>query len=730
MDRLKKDFPAGVDYRIAYNPTEFVEESLNEVGKTLFEAIVLVVITVFVFLQSWRTTIIPLLAIPISLVGTFAVMNLIGFSLNSLSLFGLVLAIGIVVDDAIVVVENVERLMHEGHSPRDATRQAMDEVGGALIATALVLIAVFVPTGFLPGISGQFYKQFAITIAVSTAISCFVSLTLSPALCAILLKPKSHESKGLLGSLVENTIGRFFHGFNWLFEKAQNGYASLVGRLLRLGSLMLVVYVGLLGLTWLGFSRVPGGFIPAQDLGYLIVAAQLPDGASIERTDVVAKKIAEIALNTEGVSDAVVFAGFSGATRTNSSAAAAVFVTLTDAKERAQNGRPVQVMLAELRQKMSQLNEAFVLVIQPPPIAGIGTGGGFKMQVQDRGGVGLQRLEAATQGMAMQANGVPGLTQVFSLFRTTTPRLYVDIDRTKARMLNVPINNVFDTLQVYLGSTYVNDFNLLGRTYRVTAQPDAKFRDEPEDIARLRTRSAIGDVVPLGSVSQVRRIAGPDRVVRFNLFPAADIQGDVLPGTSSGQSLAAMEKLAESLPPGIGYEWTDLAYQQKAAGNTAIFIFPLCVIFVFLALAAQYESWSLPLAVILIVPLCLLGAISGLWLRGMDNNILTQIGFVVLVGLACKNAILIVEVAKEEENRGKDRFAAAIEACRIRLRPIVMTSLAFILGVVPLVRAIGPGAEMRRAIGTAVFSGMLGVTVFGLLLTPVFYVLIRGLSKK
>ncbi len=730
MDRLKKDFPAGVDYRIAYNPTEFVEESINEVGKTLFEAIVLVVITVFVFLQSWRTTIIPLLAIPISLVGTFAVMNLIGFSLNSLSLFGLVLAIGIVVDDAIVVVENVERLMHEGLSPRDATRKAMDEVGGALIATALVLIAVFVPTGFLPGISGQFYKQFAITIAVSTAISCFVSLTLSPALCAILLKPKSHDSKGLLGTLIENTIGRFFGGFNWLFEQAQNGYASIVGRLLRLGSLMLVVYVGLLGLTWLGFSRVPGGFIPAQDLGYLIVAAQLPDGASIERTDVVAKKIAEIALNTEGVSDAVVFAGFSGATRTNSSAAAAVFVTLTNAKERARNGRQVEVMLSELRQKMSQLQEAFVLVIQPPPIAGIGTGGGFKMQVQDRGGVGLQRLEAATQAMAMQANGVPGLTQVFSLFRTTTPRLYVDIDRTKARMLNVPINNVFDTLQVYLGSTYVNDFNLLGRTYRVTAQADARFRDEPEDIARLRTRSAIGDVVPLGSVSQVRRIAGPDRVVRFNLFPSADIQGDVIPGTSSGQSLAAMEKLAESLPPGIGYEWTDLAYQQKAAGNTAIFIFPLCVIFVFLALAAQYESWSLPLAVILIVPMCLLGAITGLWLRGMDNNILTQIGFVVLVGLACKNAILIVEVAKEEENRGKDRFAAAIEACRLRLRPIVMTSLAFILGVVPLVRAIGPGAEMRRAIGTAVFSGMLGVTVFGLLLTPVFYVLIRGISKR
>lgn len=729
MKDLEKDFPPGLDYQVIYNPTDFVEQSIQEVFTTLWQAGGLVILTVFLFLQNWRSTIVPVIAIPISLIGTFAVMQGLGFSLNNLSLFGLVLAIGIVVDDAIVVVENVERLIGEGKTPRDATKAAMDEVGSALIATTLVLIAVFVPTAFISGISGQFYRQFAITIAVSTAISTFVSLTLTPALCAMLLKP-ADAPRNALGRFISRVLGLPFRLFNRFFDVTSSVYALAVQRIVRFGTVMLMVYVGLLGLTWFGFTTVPTGFIPAQDQGYLIVAIQGPPGANLERTDEVTRRITEMAVEVDGIRDAVSFVGFSGATRANSSNAAAIFPVLDDAKDRADRGRTLDVILNELRQKVASVNDAMVFVIQPPPVRGIGTGGGFKMQVQDRSGAGLDALNEATNALVAAARSEPGLVQVFTNYSTGTPQIYADIDRTKVRMLNVPLENVFETLQIYLGSTYVNDFNFLGRTYRVTAQADAPFRDEAEDIARLRTRSNTGAIVPLGSVVTLRDTTAPDRVVRYNLFPAADISGDTVPGYSSGQAIARMEALAErTLPPGFGYEWTDIAYQQQAAGNTAIYIFPLCVLFVFLALSAQYESWLLPLAVILIVPMCLLCAIFGVWLRGMDNNILTQIGFVVLVGLACKNAILIVEFAKAEEDRGLTRFEAAVEACRLRLRPVLMTAFSFILGVIPLLIATGAGSEMRQALGTAVFSGMLGVTVFGLFLTPVFYVVLRRFAR-
>ncbi|QDU80532.1 Efflux pump membrane transporter BepE [Polystyrenella longa] len=729
MKELRKSFPPGLEYNVIYNPTAFVEQSIEEVFTTLWQAGLLVVLTVFVFLQNWRSTIVPVIAIPISLIGTFAVMQGIGFSLNNLSLFGLVLAIGIVVDDAIVVVENVERLISEGLEPREATRKAMDEVGTALIATTLVLIAVFVPTAFIAGISGQFYRQFAITIAVSTAISTFVSLTLTPAMCALLLRPQGAK-KNWFGRMIELVLGWPFRIFNRVFDVSSVLYSRIVGRVIRMGAIMLLIYGGLLGLTYYGFTLVPGGFIPAQDQGYLIVAIQTPPGASLDRTDAVTRKVVDMALEIDGVENAVSFVGFSGATRANSSNAAAIFPVLKDAKERAKRGRSLDVILNELRQKVSAIDDSLVFVIQPPPVRGIGTGGGFKMQVQDRSGAGLVALQEVTNNLVDAARKEPGLVQVFSNFNIGTPQIYADVDRTKVRMLDVPMNNVFEALQIYLGSAYVNDFNFLGRTYRVTAQADAQYRDEESDIMRLRTRSNNGSIVPLGSMVTMRTTTAPDRVVRYNLFPAADVNGDTVPGFSSGQSIQTMERLAEEvLPRGFGYEWTDIAFQQKEAGNTAIYIFPLCVFFVFLALAAQYESWLLPLAVILIVPMCLLCAIFGVWFRGMDNNILTQIGLVVLVGLACKNAILIVEFAKAEEDAGKDRFQAAIDACRLRLRPILMTAFSFILGVIPLVIATGAGSEMRQALGTAVFSGMLGVTLFGLFLTPVFYVLLRKLAK-
>ena len=721
--------PEGVDYRIVYNPTDFVAQSIREVFVTLLQAAALVVLTVFVFLQDWRKSVIPMIAIPVSLVGTFAVLLAFGFSLNNLSLFGLVLAIGIVVDDAIVVVETVDRLIREGLSPRDATRQAMDEVGGALVATSLVLIAVFVPTAFLSGITGQFYRQFAVTISIATALSTFVSLTLSPAMCRTLLQPEGAK-KTLFGRGMEAAFRYPFKWFNWAFEKTEAGYSWLVCRAVRMAALCLLVYAGLIGLTVYGFRTTPTGFIPPQDQGYLIVALQLPEGASLSRTDAVTKQVRDIALDVEGISGAVVFAGFSGATRTNSSSAAAIFTPLEPFADRVESGRDVATILGELRQKTAGVRGAQVLVLQPPPVRGIGTGGGFKMQLQDRGGVGLDKLIGAAQGIAGQANAKPGLVQVFSTMSAGSPQLRADIDRTKAEILDVPVGNVNQTLQVFLGSAYINDFNRLGRTYRVTAQADQQFRNDPEDIGRLRTRSVAGDIVPLGSLLTVRQTVGPERVVRFNLYPAADINGDTTPDTSSGEALSAMEKLAESLPEGIGYEWTDLAYQQKAAGNTAVLVFPICVLFVFLALAAQYESLLLPLAVILIVPTCLLCALAGIWIRGMPNDILVQIGFVVLVGLACKNAILIVEFAKQQEDEGKDRINAAVDAATLRLRPVLMTAVSFILGVLPLVFATGPGSEMRQALGTAVFAGMIGVTAFGLFLTPVFYAVLRKFAPS
>jgi len=729
MVDLSEDFPEGIDYEIAYNPTDFVEESIAEVINTLFLTTGFVVLTVFLFLHGWRPTIIPVIAIPISLIGTFGVMQFLGVSLNTLSLFGLVLAIGIVVDDAIVVVENVERLIRNGLSPREAAHKAMDEVGSALIATTLVLIAVFVPTVFVPSISGQFYQQFALTIAISTAISTFVSLTLSPALCALLLQPPNTKKRGL-AKFAANCSGWFFTRFNRLFDLTSTAYGGLVARLVRKTGVALFVYMLLLIATAGSFSLVPTGFIPEQDQGYLIVSIRLPDGASLARTDAVTRQVAEIGRGVDGVALAVGIAGLNGSTFTISPNAAVSFLPLEDSKLRAPRGRGVEVITDELRQKVASITEAEIFVIPPPAVRGIGRGGGFKMYVQDRSGSGIDRLNEVTQSMVVQANQQSGIVQIFSNFRMSVPQIFADIDRTKAQMLEIPLENINQALQVYLGSQYVNDFNFLGRTYRVTAQAEPEYRDDPSDILKLRTRSARGANVPLGAVVDVRHTAGPDRLVRFNLYPAADLNGGTVPGFSTGQSLATMERLAQqSLPAGFGYEWTELAYQERQAGNTILFLFPLAVLFAFLALAAQYESWLLPLAIILIVPLCLLFALVGVWFRGMDNNVLTQIGFIVLIGLACKNAILIVEFAKAEEEAGKNRFHAAIDACRLRLRPILMTALSFILGVVPLLTATGAGFEMRRVLGTTVFSGMIGVTVCGLFLTPVFYVVLRRFAK-
>ncbi len=724
---LAKDFPSGLRYDVVYNPTEFIAQSVEAVIHTIYEAAILVVLVVIVFLQTWRASIIPIVAIPISLIGTFAVMAAFGFSLNNLSLFGLVLAIGIVVDDAIVVVENVQRNLEQGMSPKEAAHRTIDEVGNALVAIALVLGAVFIPAAFISGISGQFFRQFAVTIAAATAISCLVSLTLSPALCALLLKPPRAES-GPRPLLLRPLYG-FFNGFNWLFERLSTGYGGVTRRLVRLTAVVLVVYAGLIALTGWQFQRAPTGFIPPQDVGYLITVIQLPPGASLARTDAVVRHATEIALDTPGVAHAVPFAGFDGATFTNAPNAGAIFTPLAPFAERAAKGLTADHILADLSRRYGAIQEAFIIVVQPPPVRGIGTGGGFKMMVQDRRGRGLDALQAATNELVAAANQTPGLSRVFTLFNTGTPKIFADIDRVKAEMLGVTPEQVFEALEVYIGSIYVNDFNLLGRTFRVTAQADAPFRKELRDVEQLKTRSSSGAMVPLGSVATFRDISGPYRVPRYNLYPAAEVQGNTQPGTSTGEALAAMERLAaQVLPDGFGYEWTELALQEKLAGGGTLLIFVASVVFVFLLLAAQYESWLLPLAVILIVPMCLLAAVSGLLLRGMDVNILAQIGFVVLVGLAAKNAILIVEFARQGEERGLDRFAAATEAARTRLRPILMTSFAFIFGVVPLMVATGAGAEMRQSLGTAVFFGMLGVTLFGLLFTPVFYVACRGLA--
>jgi HAE1 family hydrophobic/amphiphilic exporter-1 len=733
MDTLARSFPDGMAYRVAYNTTDFIQQSVDEVIKTLFEAVVLVVIVIILFLQTWRAAIIPVVAIPVSLIGTFFVMTAFGFSLNNLTLFGLVLAIGIVVDDAIVVVENIERYLREGLGPREAAHKTMDEVGGALVAIALVLCAVFIPAAFIAGISGAFYRQFALTITASTIISATVSLTLSPALAALLLKPHKNESKSGIWMTLSRPANIFFAGFNNLFERLSLGYGGLTRRVLRVSVLMLIIYSGLIGLTYFQFARTPSGFIPPLDRAYFIAAISLPPGASLARTDQVVRKASEMLLTRPGVEHAVAFAGFDGATFTSAPNAGVIFVTLKPFEERVKAGLATASILNGLRAQMQALREAFVLVIPPPSVPGIGTGGGFKMYIEDRAGRGPRALEQAVGAIIGPANQTPGLVQVFTLFNTATPQVYADIDRTKAEMLGVPISRFFDTLSTYMGSTYVNDFNILGRTYRVTAQADNPFRLAVRDVENLRARSNAGDMVPLGAVATFREITGPYRVPRYNLFPAAEVQGATLPGFSTGQAIAAMEQLvAANLPAGFGFEWTEIALQEKTAGDTAAVAFGLAVVFVFLLLAAQYESVLLPLAVILIVPMCLLAAISGVLLRGMDNNILTQIGFVVLIGLAAKNAILIVEFARQAEAAGANRLDAAVQAARTRLRPILMTSFAFILGVVPLVVATGAGAEMRQALGTAVFYGMLGVTLFGLLFTPVFYVLVRsvGMPRK
>ncbi|MET0409468.1 MAG: efflux RND transporter permease subunit, partial [Hyphomicrobium sp.] len=727
MKDVSKNFPPGLEYTIVYNPTDFIQQSVNAVIHTILEAIVLVVIVVILFLQTWRAAIIPIVAIPVSLVGTFFLMALFGFSLNNLSLFGLVLAIGIVVDDAIVVVENVERNMSNGLSPRESAYRTMEEVGTALIAIALVLSAVFVPSAFITGISGQFYRQFALTIAGATVISLIVSLTLSPALCALLLKPHAEQQRH---SILTWPIRAFFSAFNWSFEKLSRGYGWVAGRAVRFAAIMLLVYAGLIAFGLNEFRKTPIGFIPDQDGGYLITVVQLPPAASLARTDAVNRRIVDEALKVPGVAHCVSLVGFSGATRVNASNAGAVFVVLKDFEERSKDpNMSAAAIRGTLLKKFSQIQEGLVLVVAPPPVRGLGSSGGFRMMVEDRSGAGSGALQQAVNAMMGKAAQTQGVRQVFSLFETSTPQLYLNIDRVKAEMLGIRIPDVFAALQTYLGSLYVNDFNILGRTFRVTAQAEGGYRLEPKDALNIRVRNENGDVVPLGSFVTVSDISGPSRVPRYNLYPAAELDGSAAPGFSQGQAIDIMEKMADStLPRGFSYEWTDLAYQQIRAGNTAIFAFALGVAFVFLVLAAQFESLTLPLAVILIVPMSLIASISGVVIRGMDNNILTQVGFIVLIGLAAKNAILIVEFAEQLEAQGRTRFEAATEAARLRMRPIIMTSLAFILGVVPLVWAVGAGAELRQALGTAVFSGMIGVTVFGLIFTPVFYVVCRWIS--
>jgi hydrophobe/amphiphile efflux-1 (HAE1) family protein len=728
MQALSKRFPPGIKYDIVYNPTQFIQQSVEAVRSTIAEAIILVILVIVLFLQTWRAAVIPIVAIPVSLVGTFFFMSLFGFSLNNLSLFGLVLAIGIVVDDAIVVVENVQRGIEHGLSPREAARRSMDEVGTALIAIALVLTAVFVPSSFITGISGQFYRQFALTITGTTVISLIVSLTLSPALCRLLLKPPKEN-----GARWWNWPTRtFFGGFNWGFERLTRGYGWLTGRTVRLSVLMLALYAVVIGFGLNEFRKTPVGFIPQLDRGFLIIVTQLPPAASLARTDDVNRRVVEIALKVPGIAHAVNIVGFSGATFTQAPNAGAVFVTLAPFEERAQHPeQSAGALQAELFKRLSVIQEAQVFVAAPPPVSGIGNAGGFRMMVEDRAGSGPEALQNATYAMMGRAAQMPGVTQVFSLFENKTPQLYLDIDRVKAQLLGINIPDVFAALQIYLGSAYVNDFNLFGRTYRVVAQAADQYRADTRDVLNIRVRNKSGDTVPLGAFTTVRTVTSPYRVPRYNLYPAAELDGAAAPGVSQGEAIKIMEKLAaETLPEGFSYEWTTLAFQQLRAGNTAIFAFVLAVVFVFLVLAAQFESLTLPLAVILIVPMCLIASIVGVVLRGQDNNILTQVGFIVLIGLAAKNAILIVEFATQLEQGGRDRFAAAMEAAHLRLRPILMTSMAFILGVSPLAWSVGAGAELRQTLGTTVFSGMIGVTLFGLIFTPVFYVVSRWIALR
>ncbi|MCE5268128.1 MAG: efflux RND transporter permease subunit [Planctomycetaceae bacterium] len=730
MKELKKGgvFPQGLDYAIVYDTTPFVIESIHEVRKALIEAIGLVALVVLLFLQNWRATVIPLIAVPVSLVGTFAVMACLGFSLNNISLCGLVLAIGIVVDDAIVVVENVERWIEHGLSPREAAYKSMEEVTVAVIAIAFGLSAVFVPTAFLSGITGQFYRQFALTIATATLISAFNSLTLSPALAAILLRPRDAK-KDVLTRFLDTFFGWLFRGFNGLFQRTTSVYERLVRLCVRGAAVAILVYIGLLGLTYLGFNAVPTGFVPQQDKGYLLVNAQLPDAASLGRTQVVARRMDQIAREIAGVQHTVTIAGQSFLLNANGSNFASMFVILEPFEHRRDDAsRSADAVAAKLRKRFfSEIDDAQVAVFGAPPVEGIGNAGGFKLMVEARGDANLPELQTQVDNLAKKGNAEPGLVGLFGMFRASTPQLYADIDRTKCKTMGVALSDVFNTLQACLGSYYVNDFNEFGRTWQVNVQADAQFRARAAGVKQFKVRNAQGEMVPLGSLCTLRDSQGPMLLNRYNTHTAAAINGEWTPDISSGQAISMMEKLAKrELPRSMTYEWTELTYQQILAGNTAIFIFPLCILFVFLTHSAEYESWALPLAIILIVPMSLLCALAGVWFRGMDNNLFTQIGFVVLAGLACKNAVLIVEFAKQQHEHGMDVPQAAVEASKLRLRPIVMTSMAFILGVVPLMLASGAGAEMRRTLGTAVFAGMLGVTFFGVFLTPVFYYVLQS----
>jgi multidrug efflux pump len=728
MQDVAKAMPEGVSYEIVYDPTQFVRASIESVVVTLLEAIVLVVLVVILFLQTWRASIIPLLAVPVSVVGTFGVMHLFGFSINALSLFGLVLAIGIVVDDAIVVVENVERNIASGLSPREATYRAMREVSGPIIAIALVLIAVFVPLAFITGLTGQFYRQFALTIAISTVISAINSLTLSPALAALLLK--SHDApKDALTRGMDCVLGRFFRAFNRTFQRGSDAYGGGVKGAISRKAVVLTAYALLAGATVGLFKLVPSGFVPAQDKQYLIGFAQLPDGATLDRTEEVVRRMNAIVAKQPGVERAIAFPGLSISGFTNSSNSGIVFVSLQDFDLRKGEDLSAGAIAQSLNGQFAQIQDAFIAIFPPPPVQGLGTTGGFKLQLQDRASLGYEALDAAHKAFMAKAYQAPELAGMFSSWQINTPQLFADIDRTKARQLGVAVTDIFDTMQIYLGSVYANDFNKFGRTYSVRVQADAAFRGRAEDIGALKVRSASGEMIPLSALMKVTPSFGPERAMRYNGFLSADINGGPAPGYSSGQAQDAIERIAaETLPAGIAFEWTDLTYQEILAGDTATLVFGVAILLVFLVLAAQYESLTLPLAILLIVPMGLLAAMTGVWISDGDNNVFTQIGLMVLVGLSAKNAILIVEFARELEFAGRTPIQAAIEASRLRLRPILMTSLAFVMGVLPLVLATGAGAEMRQAMGIAVFAGMIGVTAFGIFLTPVFYVLMRRLA--
>ena len=728
MAELQHHMPEGVEFRIAYDPTQFVRASIQSVIHTLLEAVALVVVVVILFLQTWRASIIPLLAVPVSVVGTFAMLHVLGFSINALSLFGLVLAIGIVVDDAIVVVENVERNIASGLSPREATYRAMREVSGPIIAIALVLCAVFVPLAFISGLTGQFYRQFAATIAISTVISAINSLTLSPALSAILLRahgaPKDALTRGM-----ERVLGGFFRRFNGWFQRSANAYGRGVQGVIGRKALMLTVYLVLVGATWGLFKVVPSGFVPAQDKQYLVGFAQLPDGATLDRTEDVIRRMGEVVLNNPNVEDAIAFPGLSINGFTNSSNSGIVFVSLKPFAQRTRADQSGDAVAAQLNAQLGGIQEAFIAMFPPPPVAGLGTTGGFKLQIEDRASLGYAAMDEAVSAFMAKAYQTPELTGLFTSWQVNVPQLYAAIDRTKARQLGVPVTDIFETLQIYLGSLYANDFNQFGRTYSVRVQADAAYRARAEDVGLLKVRSTSGEMVPLSALMKLEHSFGPERAMRYNGFLAADVNGGPAPGFSSGQAQAAIARIAaETLPPGIDFEWTELTYQEILAGNSAVLVFPLAILLVFLVLAAQYESLTLPIAIILIVPMGLLAAMTGVWLSGGDNNVFTQIGLIVLVGLSAKNAILIVEFARELELTGSTPVQAAVQASRLRLRPILMTSLAFIMGVLPLVLSTGAGAEMRSAMGVAVFAGMIGVTAFGLFLTPVFYVLLRRMA--